>query len=283
MSLALRTDDRFITPDASFAAFTAPQILANMKLEGNSTQGSSMKLPVFKEAEKSTHLENTETLSEIALTTWMEKSTRPKNAGTAPAGNITTWTDFLSDLSKAPFPYKVSGADDNVYDQLYLNETPREIAEHYFDIENHLLKSICSLIAPSAQVVASDEKRKTPLVLPIQWLKLIRRIRYLKTEAIKSDERFSASSENALKEAMKVLPYSKPPSVFLLENGNLRTVWRCSDKQQIALQFRGNDDIQFVFFFKREDSDEIKFAYGRDSVAGIIKQIEGFNLSHLLF
>ncbi len=78
------------------------------------------------------------------------------------------------------------------------------------------------------------------------------------------------------------------PSFFagdlvLLDNGNLRVVWAGEDKEShLGLQFLGNDTVQYVIFKQRPYSQMISRVAGRDSFAGIRKQIRTFGLEGLL-
>ncbi len=72
-------------------------------------------------------------------------------------------------------------------------------------------------------------------------------------------------------------------SLFLLNSGNLRAVWKNKNGDQIALQFLGNEIIQYVMFKHRHPQTEnISRVAGRDTLAGVRLQIAALDLSHLI-
>jgi len=255
--------DMFLSPDV---VFTAPQILKTLDPTGSSQNAS-------------------QSLKRTMIPSASIQSTQPSTAKTIPETDLIKWADFLHDLS---ITHSSFGGASSVYaDNLSsINNSRRKIIDRYLTVENSLLKEMADplykLVYPPQEAPLKREDNTSPMVLPAEWLVLARRIRQLKTDAVKSNEPFSEASEKALKSFLKSLPFGKAPSIFLMESGNLRAVWRGIDRRQIALQFRDEDDLQFVFFFKR-NSEQIRPAYGRDSAEGIIRQIEAFNLSGLLF
>ena len=73
------------------------------------------------------------------------------------------------------------------------------------------------------------------------------------------------------------------PGLVLMENGNLRAVWKGEKDLQIGLQFLDNGNVQYVIFRKRDDSNKVSRAYGQDSLKGIRMQIEAFDLTELVY
>ena len=71
--------------------------------------------------------------------------------------------------------------------------------------------------------------------------------------------------------------------LVLLDNGNLRIVWARNDSEShLGLQFLGNDMVQYVIFKQRPFSRIVSRVAGRDSFAGIRKQINTFGLEENL-
>ena len=70
-----------------------------------------------------------------------------------------------------------------------------------------------------------------------------------------------------------------------MDNGNLRAVWKDSDKQgtRLGLQFLGGGMVQFVIFKQRGVTRPISRLAGRDTFAGLKRQIEAFELDSLLY
>ena len=81
---------------------------------------------------------------------------------------------------------------------------------------------------------------------------------------------------------MEKLSSVRQPRLILMENGNLRAMWKCQKDFQMGLQFLDNNEVQFVIFRPRADSNEISRAYGRDSLEGIAKLITAFDLKELV-
>jgi len=72
------------------------------------------------------------------------------------------------------------------------------------------------------------------------------------------------------------------PYIALLDNGNLRAVWKNARHEQIGLQFRGDKLIQYVLLaFKLADQPMAK-AVGRDTFDNVWQMIEFHGLRRLL-
>lgn len=70
--------------------------------------------------------------------------------------------------------------------------------------------------------------------------------------------------------------------LFLLDNGNLRAVWKSELGDQIGLQFLGNGAIQYVIFKHRPRAANISRGAGRDTLDGIRDQIVALDLTNLI-
>jgi len=73
------------------------------------------------------------------------------------------------------------------------------------------------------------------------------------------------------------------PSIFLLENGNFRALWKNEKGEQIGLQFLSDGNIQFVIFARRPDSSDLARSYGIDTPEGIKRILEANRLRTLLY
>ena len=80
------------------------------------------------------------------------------------------------------------------------------------------------------------------------------RIRELVADAIMSNEPLSLGSVADLVAFLGETSFTKRPAIYLLDNGNFRAVWKGADNEQAAFQFRGNNIVHCVFFFKRAAS-----------------------------
>lgn len=71
--------------------------------------------------------------------------------------------------------------------------------------------------------------------------------------------------------------------LVLIDNGNLRAVWRDEQETHLGLQFLGDNIVQFVIFKRRCPSQKISRVVGRDTLAGFEGQIQAFELQSLLY
>ena len=78
------------------------------------------------------------------------------------------------------------------------------------------------------------------------------RIHEILTDAVMANEPFSQDSLSDLSSFMKQISFARRPSIYLLDNGNFRVVWKNTENEQVALQFRGRGIVHCVFFHKRK-------------------------------
>lgn len=71
-------------------------------------------------------------------------------------------------------------------------------------------------------------------------------------------------------------------TLVLMDNGNLRIMWRDEQETQLGLQFLGDGLVQYVVFKQRHATKPVSRVTGRDTLEGIKRQIEAFELSSLL-
>ncbi len=82
---------------------------------------------------------------------------------------------------------------------------------------------------------------------------------------------------------IRSVPSFFPGDLVLLDNGNLRVVWAGEDNDShLGLQFLGNEMVQYVIFKQRPYSQMVSRVAGRDSFAGMRKQIRTFGLEEFL-
>ena len=108
------------------------------------------------------------------------------------------------------------------------------------------------------------------------------RIQELKTDARAEDHRVSDDSEKDLLAFLGDYVFTRRPFITLLDNGNLRALWKNDAGEQIGIQFRGEKQVQYVFFAHREGQDFMARVSGRDSLLDIGRQIEALNLGRLM-
>ena len=93
---------------------------------------------------------------------------------------------------------------------------------------------------------------------------------------------WSPESEDDFWAFVSLWPRLREPGLVLMDNGNLRAVWRNAAREQVALEFRGYRQVYFVFFARRAEGPPMARSAGEDSVARIGEKIAGDNLTGLL-
>jgi hypothetical protein len=95
------------------------------------------------------------------------------------------------------------------------------------------------------------------------------RLRELRVDAQLEGEPFSEESVVDLRQFIQSVGVTNGPAIFLMDNGNIRTLWRDADGQQVGLQVLGTRRVQFVIFSQRENPKMMMRAYGIDSLVEI--------------
>lgn len=93
----------------------------------------------------------------------------------------------------------------------------------------------------------------------------------------------NANSEQDLWRFLKRLSFIKSPKLFLLDNGNLRAVWKGDGGKHIGLQFLGGEQIQFVIFSRRGEHNNMARIRGRDDFAGITRQLDASAIGDVIY
>lgn len=76
--------------------------------------------------------------------------------------------------------------------------------------------------------------------------------------------------------------FSQRAGLALMDNGNLRAVWKGEDASHLGLHFMGDRQVQYVIFNWRSGSRRISRTAGRDSFEGVRRQISAFDLVSLV-
>lgn len=108
------------------------------------------------------------------------------------------------------------------------------------------------------------------------------RIGALHADALDNDISINAHSESNFLSFINSLPFLKKGTLFLLENGNLRAVWKSALGDYIGLQFLGGQKTQFVIFKVRERPGKIARIAGHDDFKGVHTLISALELNGLL-
>ncbi len=108
------------------------------------------------------------------------------------------------------------------------------------------------------------------------------RIEVLRRQAGMEGYAINLASECAFWKFCTRVPRIRRGGLVLLENGNLRAVWEGDNEAHIGLQFRHEHSIQYVIFACRQSSFPMSRVSGRDTISGVLRQIEAFNIARVL-
>ena len=109
------------------------------------------------------------------------------------------------------------------------------------------------------------------------------RIRLLKDEAVHDGYVLSLASEIDLRHFIGSAPDIRRGNLVLMDNGNLRAIWKDNNGARLGLQFLGGRLVQYVIFKRRRKEQPISRVTGRDSLEGFERQIYAFELHSLLY
>ena len=111
---------------------------------------------------------------------------------------------------------------------------------------------------------------------------VMQRLAELKSDADAEAQPVSPESQKDLLSFLANCQFTRRPFIVLLDNGNLRILWKNAAKEQIGLQFCGNSIVQYVLFAKRSESNFMARSSGRDTLTGVAHQLKAHNLLHLM-
>ena len=114
-------------------------------------------------------------------------------------------------------------------------------------------------------------------------LAYMRRLAYLRDEAIKDGYLLNPVSEVDFRQFVGSAPNMQKANLVLMDNGNLRAIWKDMQGTRIGLQFLGGRMAQYVIFKRRSQGLPISRVVGRDSLEGLEQQFDAFDLHSLLY
>lgn len=89
-------------------------------------------------------------------------------------------------------------------------------------------------------------------------------------------------SEAAFSSFIKSNAYARRASLVLLDNGNLRAIWKADDGSHVGVQFHGGEVASYVIFKRRDRGADISRVAGTDTLDGVRGQIRAFGLDELV-
>ena len=108
------------------------------------------------------------------------------------------------------------------------------------------------------------------------------RIDSLRGYAMQDGYHLNPESEADFWRFVKTARHFRKGNLVLIDNGNLRAVWKNEEGDHMGLQFLGGEMLQYVIFKRRPASSHISRVSGRDTFAGLMRQINAFDLESLL-
>ena len=109
------------------------------------------------------------------------------------------------------------------------------------------------------------------------------RMKFLQDEAAHDGYVLSHASGIDFERFVRSAPDIRRGDLVLMDNGNLRAIWRDGQGTHLGLQFLGGGMVQYVIFKKRAKEQSISRATGRDSLEGLERQFDAFELHSLLY
>lgn len=111
----------------------------------------------------------------------------------------------------------------------------------------------------------------------------ISRIKFLRDEALHDGNVLNPASEFDFNQFVGSERNIRKSNLVLMDNGNLRAIWKDGQRSHLGLQFLGGRMVQYVIFKRREHEQQISRVSGRDSLEGLVRQIDAFGLGSLLY
>ena len=76
--------------------------------------------------------------------------------------------------------------------------------------------------------------------------------------------------------------FTRRAGLVLMDNGNLRAVWKGADSDHLGVQFLGRQMAEYVIFKRRPASADVSRVAGIDTLSAIREQIDTFDLTSLV-
>ena len=108
------------------------------------------------------------------------------------------------------------------------------------------------------------------------------RITMLRAEGEQDEIILNPESERDFWEFVDANPLLHEAQLVLLDNGNLRAVWREAPDKHVGLQFLGRGMAQYVIFTQRSHRPKVSRVAGRDTLDALDKVISAYDLQDLL-
>lgn len=119
-------------------------------------------------------------------------------------------------------------------------------------------------------------KQQTPRILTHDAYRA--RIEALRSHAESDEIVVQPSSEQDFWGFVHALPGAPKAEIVLMDNGNFRAIWEDGEQSRLAIQFMGAQRGEYVIFKRRPDTSDVSRVAGIDTLNGIKRQIQAFDL-----
>ena len=112
-----------------------------------------------------------------------------------------------------------------------------------------------------------------------------RRIAELREYGVEDGITINAASEQDFWAFIGTMPSARAAGLALTPDGNLRAVWDDDndDDRHFAVQFLGGGQVQYVVFSRLPGAPKVSRAAGADTINGVKRQIDAFDLACLVY
>ncbi len=108
------------------------------------------------------------------------------------------------------------------------------------------------------------------------------RIEELKGYALEDEIEVNPASELDFWTFVESTLLANEAALFLMDNGNLRTVWKGGKGGHVGIQFFGDQQVEYVIFKRRAVNDFVSRVAGHDTLVGVRRLILAFDLDALV-
>ena len=108
------------------------------------------------------------------------------------------------------------------------------------------------------------------------------RIEVLRSDAQRDGFAMNEVSEVDFWSFIESISFAQKAGLVLLDNGNLRAVWKDENGIHLGLQFLGNRLVEYVVFKRSQATKDVSRVAGRDTIEGIKRQMRAFDLTALM-
>ena len=128
------------------------------------------------------------------------------------------------------------------------------------------------LIRQERQRIATETVRRTYHL----------RIMELRAYGLEDEIELNRASEEDFFQFTSSTSLTSEAALFLLDNGNLRAVWKNDSGGHVGIQFLGRQQVECVIFQSRDGGDFVSRMAGHDTLSGVKRQILAFDLDALV-